>query len=480
MTLFCHTPPITRSNSLNSVHSVPHRKKNQKLNLAPWVVTHIKDTSSDRYIQARKILGRPGIATYDMRMPSEPKDQAEERFRKKLNVTIFDSEKNPWDFPKLRLADPLSPKKFDRAPCLKTKETYHTQKKELSLPGLEDSPYIYPIAYSPETDRLAVILRNPVPNASGIIQSQVYIYDFKKENFQILYPENTPLPSCSFSRPLSCAFNKKGNLLALGKADGTLEIWSCKKGQVPEKKMQIQCGPAPIKTLAFSKRLIFAGNQIGDLFVVDLKAKYNWEFLVHKNSIYSITPSSNERFLITTGKDCKSYIIDTMNFDVLGEIQTPTPVRAVAFDPLHGPHIALGTKVWFNDVLLDEVRIYNFLDVEKPPLRIPMDSEITNIIWEKDRLFTTHKDGSYHITPLALHRKHPFGDTYIMNNIYNNSILFAKIRKGREKNLLLAGVVSKFSETGNEIKNPILKIFDLPNEQTKEIDSIFDLSNKIR
>lgn len=321
----------------------------------------------------------------------------------------------------------------------------------MDLPGFENNFYSHPVAYSPTSDLFAILLHNAVnPSDTQIVLSVIYLYNpgTKKVRSLVLCGET--------EKPFSCNFSPDGKLLALGKINGIVEIWSLNEGR-DTLLTSIKCNSSSplLSTVVFqNNHVIYAGNNRGDLFKITLKPKENGKvyFLKHipghNRTICSIVFSYDGKFLATGSDDNSVIIRDAKTLEILRTLKMhQAAIRAIAFDPSNSSRIAIGGGK--ND---PRISIYNFLYREKPMLEILMDSQITNILWEKDRLISTHQDGSYQVTPLALHKKIPAGQTHRFP-VFTDRVLTAHIRdKDHQRMLFLAGG----SESDSSFKTFIL------------------------
>lgn len=413
----------------------------------------------DRFISDRRIMSQPGVASFNLPRPPAPQNERDHVYQSNLSEIFFGSRRSPYDFPVLRRAS-ASALESEREPFIPSEEVYATTPdRKLDLPGILDDFYTMPAAYSAESDRIAFILNSQqFTDASGAAKTgaQVFLYNPQAKTHITLFPENALYGD--EKRPVSVAFNQKGNYLVLGKQDGSVETWSLKE-MPPVKKFEINPAlvlgktAARIDSVVAADHMIFAGDHQGGLYRIDPKTGRVIDIPGHSNGICNIVVSPNGRYLATGGNDNKVVIRFANTLEIVDQFSMNAGIRAIAFDPEKECRIAVGGGQ--SD---PRVCIFNFRHPEQEKMvEIPVDSQVTNIIWEKkNRMITTHRDGTYRVIPLRLNTKYPFG-TILPIQTEVGRILFSATREsGKEKTLMLAG--------GGEM----FEMFSVPSEKAKQ------------
>ncbi len=422
----------------------------------------------DRFIPDRQIMREPGVATFNTPRPPSPQNAIDRTYQVKLAEALLGC-RHPHDHPVLRRAS-SSALKIESEPFIPLDEVYGMRATiKLDLPGILDDFYTMPAAYSQESDRIAFILNGmPFTDPDGAVKTgaQVYLYDPKAKSHITLFPVNALYGDGD--RPVSVAFNQKGNYLVLGKNDGSVEAWSLKETP-PVKKFEINPATVLGKTIArinsvlAADHMIFAGDNLGGVYRIDPKTGNVIDIPGHGKGICNIVVSPNGRYLVTGGNDNKIIIRFAKTLEIVGEFSMNAGIRGIAFDPEKECRIAVGGGQFD-----PRICIFNFRHPEQEKMvEIPGDSQVTNITWEKkNRMISTHRDGTYRVIPLRLNTKYPFG-TILPIQAEGGRILFSAIRQsGNEKTLMCVGggesfqVFSMPSEKGKQNREP--SIFEDP------------------
>lgn len=425
----------------------------------------------DRFIPRRAYLSQPAAAMFSYPCQEAAKTHQEFDYQRALSQALFDSERIPHLDPILR-ETPAGPSFYQGPPSIPSAEVYSASPlKTLDAPGFYNDFYSMPTAYSPESDKMAIILKDQGPlDASGrwTEGTQVLIQQMQTERVDPLFPTNALYPNDAF--PLSVAFNQKGNFLILGLSNGSVEAWSLKTD--PPKRIQ-QFNPAAsrgkpvarINSVVVHDHKIYAADHNGRLFIIDPKNESIVSSRHHKLAICNIVVSPNGRFLATGGTDNQVIIRDTRTMKPIHSFQMNAPIKAMAFDPNGGPRIAVG-----GGKKDPRICVYNFLHPEQQEMiEIPMGIQTTNILWPKrSRLITTHMDGTYRVIPIRLDGKHRVGKIVSIPTM-KGRILFSGIRDdGKKRSLICVG-----ANQGGEI----VVFMPLPREpkpKPKPAESIFD------
>lgn len=429
------------------------------------IVRNPVPSNSDRFIPSRRILDNEEIAVFSDSKPPLPSNYSEERYLRGLNDTFFGSQVNPHSLPKLRLAKPsivdLEP------PSLREDEMYpQIPIKRWNMQGwIKDDFYSHPIAYSPTSDLMAVITQNqPYDDFHGNRKfgGQVYLVNMKNYIPRFLF---NPQALCDpYESPVSCVFSKRGDLLILGKVDGSLEIWSCKNDI--KRINTFTLSPAEINAVAIRDDLIYAGDKLGQFFRINPKTRQVDKWDRHRKYFCSIVISPNGKYLATGAGDKKVKISFVEAPEKLHmHINAHDHVRAIAFDSTSN-YVAMGHG--------DQnplVTIYDLSNPTKEPIIVTIDDalDITNILWGKNRLITTHADGTYRVIPLSISLnsgKYPIGKIHRVF-VFNSQILFASIRNKDKRQLILGGTKS-------------IKLYNLPESKRRQRPSILSPLNNVR
>ncbi|MBX7067190.1 MAG: hypothetical protein K1X28_08165 [Parachlamydiales bacterium] len=382
---------------------------------------------SDRFIPDRSLLSRP--AAQSIMFPPHHSDCATLPYERLLSKTLFGHAQKPDEIPVLR--HKTLPEMDISMPTFRKGEIYtQTAERILDLPGLEDNFYSHPIAISSKDDQIGIVLHEMFftdDAGSEQLGSQIYFYTPQSSKIETLFAPNALCPSNQ--KPVSVAFSPNGAFLAVGKLDGTLELWKIKsKKRISEFKL----GNDPIVSLIFAGNKIFAGDHLGRLFELDPnKPTRYWQ--AHQADICNIVLSSNGKYLATGGNDNKAIIYDANTMEVLTQFEMGAAIRAIDFDPTGAPRVALG-----GGEADSRICILDFSDLQKQKIyEIPTGSQVTNILWKKkNRMISTHRDGSYRVYPIEIGRPLPLGNIQKGKIPNPNRILFAALQSQNDTLIL--------------------------------------------
>jgi hypothetical protein len=309
-----------------------------------------RGTYPDRFIPDRNVIFRqPGAEMFAHPRPAAPQSEAEHLYRERLGDALWKMPMDPYAGPVLRKVNPSSYVR-EKPPMIPSSEIYPScAEMVLDLPGLRDDFYSMPTAFCADTDRLAFILGfEKFTNADGVrgLGTQIYLYDRKQKQVSELFPHNALY--ISEVRPISVAFNKKGNLLVLAKRDGTIEGWDM-RAVPPVKKLEVKPAQAlgktsvSIRSVVCSNGHIFAGDWKGRIYQIDPKTG-NVVYTARRNmrQICNMVVSPNGKYLAVGGDDNKLVVYSTESLEPIHEFQMNSGIRAIAFDPELNTRIAVG------------------------------------------------------------------------------------------------------------------------------------------
>lgn len=421
----------------------PSRQYNDRLMPAPLY-------SQDRLVAA---------ALFAIKEPTSPQTAQQILYGAKLKEALFPSPLTTSKYSFLKPTPP-NPRITETYPIIPKSEIYsNCHSLKLDLPGLKDDFSSMPASYSSTADLLAFILTEQTftdPLGIERMGTQIYYYAPQTKTTRTLFPENALYSD--ENRPVSITFNNTGNTLIFGKANGGVEAWSLAE-PFPLKTLEInpaQSRHMPLKRItavAVHHHKYYVGNVEGRLYVINSQTGVVENvYRPHSTLICNIVISPNGKYLATGSLDDHLIIHRLDSMDTIRLFRMRAGIRAIAFDPWSEGNIAVGGG--HQD---PRICIFNFLqELRSAIIEHQTDSQITNIIWaKKNRLVTTHQDGSYQITPLNLASNFPFGKSLKISTDCGR-ILFCGIRTiGGNNSLMCAG--------GNEN----ITFFPLPAEPPK-------------
>lgn len=383
----------------------------------------------DRFIPPRSLLSLPPAQAILDPLPS--RNIADLLHQRALAIACFGHPQRPDELPILRKT---KPKQIDcTPPSFAPHEKYtHSSARILDLPGFADDFYSHSISMASVTDQLAIVLHGlNYTNAAGTadIGTQIYLFSPDSNAIDTVYPANALCSSAK--RPNCVALSPKGKLLIAGKFDGTLEFWKTPNTLLGSLKPD---GISSIRAIAIVGSVAYVGDHSGKLFEIDLKArKVIRSRQDHSAILCSIAISPKGKYLATGGNDNQVVVYNAQTMEVVTKFGMQAAVRAISFDPTNDCRIAIG-----GGSADPRICIYDFSDLKHPKhIEIRTDSQITNLIWRKqNRIFSTHRDGSYRVIPIEMGRPVPVGKIRAFSIPNCGRILFAGLRS-KEETLVL-------------------------------------------
>ncbi len=389
----------------------------------------------DRFIRGREIFEAPGARSFGTVLTNTPPKSKEDYLhRKALETALFGKQ---LDLPNCSVLRPPVPLSTDFRPLVneispKEIEAYERKTYFYSeVKGFEDDFYSHPISYCEAKDKIAYIER--VVEGSTLKGFKIYTRPLSMlRNFGVspLYPP--------VERPVSILLTPGGGKMIVGKLNGTVECAA--GGRKWEINPAVLTGKEPCKiiSLAIAKGKIYVGDDLGSLYQIDPKTQAARRIITFRRfgqeRICNIVTSPNGNYLAVGTDKGRVSIFNTNEVKKIGEVfpsRKQSSIRAIAFAPDGSDIIAVG-----GGTLDPRVHIYPFLisqeEFREKVIRINNRTQTTNILWpEKDRIITTHGDGSYCIHPLSLENR-ALGRSSITVNTRDGRALFSAIRKRRD------------------------------------------------
>lgn len=383
----------------------------------------------DRFIPPRSLLTLPAAQAILDPLPSL--NAADVPYQRALAIACFGHPQRPDELPILRMS---KPKEMDcTPPAFAPYEKYtHSSKKILDLPGFADDFYTHSISMASKTDQLAIALHTiNYTDAAGAPQvgSQIYLYSPDTSTIETVYPGNALCPYGE--RPNCVALTPKGTLLLVGKLDGTLEFWKTPHSLLASLKPD---GIDSIRSIAIAGKTAYVGDHAGKLFEIDLKKrKVIRSRQDHSSILCSIVMSPKGKYIATGGNDNQAIIYDTQTMEIVTKLPMDAGIRAIAFDPTNENRIAIGGGSADPRICIIDFSDPNHLK----HLEIQTNVQVTNVLWKKwNRIISTHRDGSYRVIPIEIHRDIPVGKIRTLSIPNCNRILFAGLQS-KEETLVL-------------------------------------------
>lgn len=426
----------------------------------PEYLSRLNKQSQDRFIPSRDLLSRPPAAVMNEPRATYPRTVREIQIDELLAKAIFGIQKSPYEYPILRHSNPKS--RLHGISIIGPNEHYPIKRAIRQPVELEDNFYNNPVALSNVSGKMAFTQnRFPFLNYPLVTGVQTSILDLKTKKIVHLLPPHILGPFDE--RPMCLGFSPKGNHLVLGKVNGIIELWALNQSKPILKwaimPPRINDIPPIFYSVAFHGQTIYAGNRAGTLFEIDPKTgiiSRNWQH--HTSNLCSIIPSPNGKYLATGSNDNTVIIYETQNMKRIETLELNAAIKAIAFNPDGLQEIAIGGGS--DD---PRIRLFNFSNPEYLVMsEVEMGSQVTNLLWpQKNRLITTHKDGSFRLIPInSTGNINPGG--VVPFSISNERILFADIIKQNGKEQLVIAD-----------KNSIIYIPKGP-KQPKEAHSLLD------
>lgn len=381
----------------------------------------------DRFIPDRQLLSLPPAESVFEPAPPLPKNYSACELGSALSNELLGISADPSLFPILRKSDLNIEPPHRRLPRLGKNEVYSDKTlKTLDLPEINGDFYQNIFSISNATNRFAIVLG-----------AQICIYDFMAQAVLPLFPQDDLSVD---NEPTALSFNQAGDYLAVGKKDGSVELWAVNNDSF---FMKWSISPAAqrgktadrVLSAAFLGDDLFVGDDQGRLFKIDVETGIcakSWK--IHKSRLCSIAISSDGAYLATGGNDDKIVIRNAATMEKIKVVQMNAAVKAIAFDPTGKPRIAFGRG--HED---PRICLMDFSDPQTPKISdLQMSSQVTNLIWWKNRLISTHNDGSYQVTPLQDLAPDFLGFPTKINAYPEGRILTAGVwKRGNDEFLLL-------------------------------------------